>query len=968
MMRTLTPTCILLGLIALPAGAAVNNATAARASGAITIDGKMTEPAWAEAPKNPPLVSLFSGETPPENLRTTFKVLYDDQGVYFGLRGKVPDASKIVTKAGNVLDAAVWGDDDMEVFIDTHGDRMEYYQFAANTAGAQCDLYRIEGGNTGKSGYNPRWNVGTSIRDKVITFEMFIPFAALHFRTLKPGKQTWTLSVARMIPQDKKFNLNAFNKAKKNRGFHDPISWGTLAGIEVPAGVYTFQAENPTYATERAGNEYRVNLTLPVRNTGAKPRRLKLRATVGERRVEKAFDLKPGAAREVLLPPLALERMGKTDVVFSLLDATDDRPVLTNLSRMDLEYNPVRLTLLKPEFRDTIYFSDPVDQIKAVVAINHPADKLANVKVKTTLTAGGNTIFSKTNAPDKRIELAIPADKLAEGEYVLKTSLVDAGGKAFETAERRILKLGFPPGVEARINRKMAVLINGTPLFIRGWYGNLIYMVPDTTLPGARLPRSVNLMMSASDSNAIRRGYFGLVGLSRVKGLEESAKADKPLPGETKRKVIEIVRAQKYTRNIIGYYLSDEPECRGLSAGTLRELYELVKREDPYRLCFIVSRAPDVYIESCDIISPHPYLNPRINENGRREFSNLQDNIHRKMQTAYKAIAGRAKALWCTPQVFSYGGEGGRGRLSVFPDFDQVRWSLLAGVANHAMGIVPFMFSEYWADVESRIGVTYVFETLAWLEEVLVDGEKLVLEPAGTGTGTIDAVAHRYQPRNGRTQIYIIATNRNGQRTRATFKLDALKKYDRVFVVRENRTIEVKDGAFFDEFGPLGARVYTTNDRLPWMKSLDAIKAEIAAAMEPKPGNLLRDGKTDWGRGVNGRNARIYGDALADGTTTARGWFPWYGQRKELLLVFPKGVKFKTFVFYSANIAAMRLEAWSFGKWRPLVDWKNIHQYRTEWTGDEVVTVKVRLTVEKIREGYRPYAYSIPCITEIEMY
>ena len=42
-------------------------------------------------------------------------------------------------------------------------------------------------------------------------------------------------------------------------------------------------------------------------------------------------------------------------------------------------------------------------------------------------------------------------------------------------------------------------------------------------------------------------------------------------------------------------------------------------------------------------------------------------------------------------------------------------------------------------------------------------------------------------------------------------------------MLRENRVVQVTGTSFADEFGPLGAHVYTTNDNLPYLKGLKAI-------------------------------------------------------------------------------------------------------------------------------------------------
>ena len=195
---------------------AENSAMAWKKMGKIVIDGKMDENAWKNAPVNGPLVPLKKDDAGPvgKKYQTTYKVLYDDQGVYFGIRANEPDIVRLRKNSPKKLDAAVWSDDDLEVFIDTNRDRMEYYQFAVNPAGVKSDLYFIEAGNTGKSGYNPKWEVGTFIGEDFYSVEIFIPFAALHNQPLRAGRQDWLISICRQRLAGKEFALTRTNTSK----------------------------------------------------------------------------------------------------------------------------------------------------------------------------------------------------------------------------------------------------------------------------------------------------------------------------------------------------------------------------------------------------------------------------------------------------------------------------------------------------------------------------------------------------------------------------------------------------------------------------------------------------------------------------------------------------------------------------------------------------------------------------------
>jgi Carbohydrate family 9 binding domain-like len=946
------------------------NATAVKLKGKINLDGKLDEAAWQQAPVSPPLVELKGGGKVNKKLQTTFKVLYDDKGVYFGIKSLEPEIKKLKTNAPLVLDSAVWINDDVEVFIDPIGDRVEYYQFGTTPGGAKCDFYYIEGGNTGKSGYNPVWQSKSFVGSNYYTTEIFIPFAALNVRKLKPGKQDWIISVARQRLAGGKSRHTLFNTGGK-RGFHNVTAWGKVQGITVPSGKYQLYGENPSAEVGRTASGYNVTTAINLLNRGNNARKVTVQAEIAGKKVKKSITLPKGKLHSVELPAMNIASQGITQVNFSVIEPGTGKLLYTNIAVIKLKYQPILLRITQPAYRNSIYFTQKVNKVSADVTLNMPQSKLSKAKLVALFQSSkGKRIWSKdykVTAGSNKLSLTIPAATLPVGNYQLQIKLRGSSGSELAKTSTDVFKLGNAPGVEVRIDRKGNTVINGVPLFIRGWYGNYIYKLAPVSMAGVRLPRSVNFLMGGGNVDSTRLGFKYTVGLSRIPGLEEAAKAGKKLPKATKQAVLEKIAAVKYDRNAIGYYLSDEPECRGLSAETLQELYQLIKKADPYRLCLIVSRAPAQYWQACDVISPHPYNNPIINQQGKRAFSQDYADIHRKLQEGYKAINGRAKGLWSMPQIFSYYEFGAQSR-SVQPDFSQARWSIYSGVANHATGVVPFIFCDYWNDIENRIGVNYMFETLAWLEPAWTEGNDQKTLVRCSNGGAIDVVTKKYNSK-GQSHLYIVATNRTDKKTKVNFTIFGANRYKRLFVLRENRSITFKRGKFNDSFAAGDVHIYTTCDQIPYFKSLKQIKREIAAIKSySKSGkNILRNGKINWQRGVSGRDSRIYGDSLADGNFDSLGWHSWYGNRKELNLVFPDSAKFSKFSFYSNNIKTARLEVWSFGKWRELAKWTDIHQFKTTWQGKMQDTVKLRLLVDKVKLGRNVNGSSIPCITEIEM-
>jgi hypothetical protein len=459
-------------------------------------------------------------------------------------------------------------------------------------------------------------------------------------------------------------------------------------------------------------------------------------------------------------------------------------------------------------------------------------------------------------------------------------------------------------------------------------------------------------MMGCSTDTTHETGLYTLRGITRM--IDESqAKLDQPIGGAVRAKLREVVAQTRTDRNVIGYYISDEPECRGLSPFYLRSLYLTLRELDPYRFCMIVSRAPAQYMDACDVMCPHPYLSPQDYDDGTRRFANHILGIRNVMRAGIAANDG-SKAMWCMPQTFSYGGPTAR-----HPNFLESRWFTYTAVANGAKGIVPFIFNGYWNHMENRIAMDAVFEELA----LLAPAWKL----PGTATDCessnelVDAIAKRCQRQEGRaTHAFLVAANQSYDANDATITCPALKdlRTTQLIVLRENRTVEVKDGVFTDHFGRLGVHVYTTLEALPYLRSLAEIQTEIDTrlAAAAKKGNLLAQPGVKW-QVMGGKGLFSRSNELIDGVRNAGGWLPVYGDRP---------LTFSRVVLYTPSIRDAELQIDDNGEWRTIHAWRDQLLQRLEWKGQPVTTKALRVLPTKSRANWSGRALNE--ITEMELY
>ncbi|HHX39371.1 MAG TPA: hypothetical protein GX715_05345 [Armatimonadetes bacterium] len=947
-------------------------ATAVRLEGSLTLDGKLDEPAWEKAPLHTGFempLNTANRQPIPEELQTSFRVLYDEGAVYFGVRCNELRPEELVVRAARKHDAAMWSDDDIEIFLDPVGDRTEFYQFAINSEGTQVDIYCQESGNIHRAEWSSLWQAAVHRGSDFWSVEVALPFALFHNRPAKMWSDAWVFSLSRTRSVAPRY----YSQFSPAQGYHDVRNFGTLEGIQVDKEAYNLYAESPQFRLEPAEGGYAVLASLMVENRGDRGFEGSLAMEIlaeGAQGGRVPLKLKPGQKTRVEVPGGRVAEQGKWPVAFRAEGASGAGALAARFDTW-LTYTPVRIKVTRPNYRNAIYATQQVDAIQGYLDLGIP---LANVKGSTARVTLSSSLLPpracEVKIESARVPFELSAADIPEGRHLLRAEILRpvSRGKGEEerfevvaATELPFCKLPPAPAVEARIDDQGNLLIDGSPVFIRGWYGSTRYVVSAASFPQAQLPHSTNYLMGASEYEQMNMGVYSLRGITREID-EAKAKLDQPIDDELKARLRPIIASVRHRRNIIGYYISDEPECRGLSPVFLKSLYEFLAEEDPYRFCKIVSRAPVEYLDACDVICPHPYMNPQIAEDGGRVFGAPLRAIHNKITDACAANDG-SKAVWCMPQTFSYGGLRGQ-----HPDFKESRWFALTALACGAKGLVPFIFNGYWNHLPNRIAMDYIFEEVAFLAPAWLARDSATEVTADSPS--VDVIAKHYKPEGAvRGHFFIVAANQSLDPSQVSFSVPLMgkQKCSRVLVLRENRVIPVRDGKFTDELEGLGARIYTTLEVLPDFRFLDEIEDEIATAIERPAlaGNILAEGAVKWTIGEFGGAFSCDSD-LADAVSSAAGWIPVYSDRSQCVIRFEKPVVFSRVEFCSPTIAGADLDIWQDNTWKTIHQWKDEYGRRLEYKGKRVKTDRIRIRPTAARQGFGSSA--LYEITELGLY
>jgi hypothetical protein len=184
-------------LVVVLVGSAEAEATRARAvrrDGAITIDGRLEEAAWAGAPRQNGFTQRFPKDGAKAQLETSFSILYDDTAVYVGVWADDPEPQhirRLLTRRD--VDSP---SDSIIVGIDSYHDRRTAYVFQLNAAGVQRDMMLSDDSKEDWT-WDAVWTGDVSTTPKGWCAEFRIPLNQLRFATR--ATHEWGFQVLRIV-------------------------------------------------------------------------------------------------------------------------------------------------------------------------------------------------------------------------------------------------------------------------------------------------------------------------------------------------------------------------------------------------------------------------------------------------------------------------------------------------------------------------------------------------------------------------------------------------------------------------------------------------------------------------------------------------------------------------------------------------------------------------------------------------
>jgi hypothetical protein len=212
------------------------------------IDGRLTDPAWAEATPITGFVQRELHEGAPVTERTEVRILTDGQALYVGAWLYDSDPAGIVP-GERVRDGDISKSDYFGILLDTYHDRQNGFVFTTTPAGIEYDAQVVSEGEGGgvqlpgqnramagsMGGFNLNWDGSWTVATSVDSLGWYAEFR-IPFTTLRYGAgelQTWGLNLVRSIRRKNEeafwsFIPRQFSLMKISRA-------GKLEGVRVPS-------------------------------------------------------------------------------------------------------------------------------------------------------------------------------------------------------------------------------------------------------------------------------------------------------------------------------------------------------------------------------------------------------------------------------------------------------------------------------------------------------------------------------------------------------------------------------------------------------------------------------------------------------------------------------------------------------------------------------------------------------------
>ncbi len=849
-------------------GKALNN----NATKAITVDGRLDEAAWKDAPK-------YSGFTVPESMRrsgnsvpnanTEFQILQQKDAIYIGVKCFETDMNKLASTPGVDL----WGTDAIELFLVPDGSTQEYYQFLVTFTNYTYAMYYAEGGNIKPDPYGPIWKTAIHADKDFWSAEIELPLTAFYMTRQNIWKDEWRVNVCRCrtaVVGER----SSWSPLK--RAYRELHNFKTIKGFPMrPAQDYVYVSSAEADVTGQDNDKPKGNLEV------------KVQLDKGDDFVFFGKNVKLKKGLNTLSTPYVFEKSGRNQVRIDLKRASDGKDFGRFFPIIAI-FTPIKVNFTLPEYRRNFYPGQDYSKVAGTVV------RAGNAPVTVTLEGAGLAKKTLTLKGDK-LSFEFDTSKMQEGEAFLTAKCGE-----YEIKEKiRRLK---PYDKRTAWISGGNLIVDGKPVLRRNMYAEH-YM-------GGEAFREKYDNDDLCQTLDIK-GVGGWVEPARlVKGIESKEATRDVYPCQEYWTALDKTIEKAKKGNGVFYYISDEPECRNVSPVYLKHIYDYLCEKDPYHVVLIGSRACSRYLDCADWFETHPYINAR-ESNGVRKYDreiNTLGNYIDEISTLNRPD----KCIGSMPTSFA---SRSSSRISRYPNFVEMVCHTWAFMIRGCKTLYPYAYHDL-GDVPSVYeGIRYIFTSVDALQDFILFGKRTLL------FHNTEAGAALFELKNGEKMFTAV----NYSTQPVTVSLKGVKGNFVEF--RGDRTFSKFDSM---TLAPQEVIIGTTKKKGEKLKSFKEVAAEIDAKEKARcsTGNLLFGHENDVEITASRGTPRI-SYKMFDGTRDVLAFYDMWNKNKFYEISFPKyefKPKFSKVRIYGFNLGTPTIKIRKRGKWvllEPTKMWKD---------------------------------------------
>ena len=212
-----------------------------RLPGPLSVDGRLDEPIYVDAPSISDFIQNDPAEGQPATEKTEVWLFFDETNIYVVARCWETRPDRLMATEMRRDNTRIVRDDNFAWLFDTFYDRRNGYIFEVSAVGGRLDA-QVTNESQLTIDWNPVWDVAVARFENGWAMEAALPFKSLRYR---PGEaQVWGFQARRVNRwKNETSYLTPLSSAQANRGHFRASLAATMVGLEVPSGSRTLEVK-----------------------------------------------------------------------------------------------------------------------------------------------------------------------------------------------------------------------------------------------------------------------------------------------------------------------------------------------------------------------------------------------------------------------------------------------------------------------------------------------------------------------------------------------------------------------------------------------------------------------------------------------------------------------------------------------------------------------------------------------------